>query len=221
MATEFKLLFEGKPDLEIDKFQRSLPPDFRVAKRDDGIYVTIEYALTEDERCQYLIDRELDRHFFLTCVRIRAEMVRTRVTYSLTVSYRIHGLLPDDIRPQNWNYELPIQLRLWSIAADSTEVRTKLILLFQIIELAYPERSHYPEYTDSTKAPHPLAECKLIRNLVTHSGDVSSRQLKLYCAYLKLPEVMLDITDPHYYEIIASKVPLMEAEAKKVIEKAL
>lgn len=224
MGTEFKLLFEGKPDLEIDKFRRSLPPDFRVAKKDDGIYVTIESVLSEDERCQYLIDRELDRHFFLTCVRIRAEMVRSRVTVFLTGRYRIHSSLPDDIHPQGWNYELPIQLRLWSIAADSSEVRTKLIILFQIIELAYPrggDHPAYPAYTRSTQPPHPLAECKFIRDLVAHSGDVSKPQLKLYCAYLGLPEVMLDITDPHYYKIIASKAPLMEAEAKKVIEKAL
>jgi hypothetical protein len=32
---------------------------------------------------------------------------------------------------------------------------------------------------------------------------------------------MLDITDEHYYGIIASKVPLMQAESKKVIEKQL
>lgn len=221
MATEFKLLFEGKPDLEIDKFQRSLPPDFRVAKRDDGIYVTIKSARTEEQRCQYLIDRELDRHFFLTCVRIRAEMVRTRVTSTLTARNRIHGSLPDDIRPQNWNYELPIQLRLWSIAADSTEIQTKLILLFQIIELTYPERSQYPEYTDSTKAPQPLTECKFVRNLVAHSGRVSSSQLNLYCSYIGFPNVMMDITDPNHYKIIASKVPLMETEAKNVIAKAL
>lgn len=81
MATEFKLIFKGKPDLKIDKFQQSLSPDFLVTERDDGIYVTIESASPEDERCQYLIDRELDRHFFLTNVRIQGEMVRHRDGY--------------------------------------------------------------------------------------------------------------------------------------------
>ena len=75
VATEFKLIFEGKSDLKIDKFQQSLPSDFRIAERDDGIYVTIESTFPDDEQCQYLIDRELDRHFFLTNVRIQAEMV--------------------------------------------------------------------------------------------------------------------------------------------------
>jgi len=222
MATEFKLLFEEKPDLEIDKFRATLPPSFRVGKRDDGIYVTIKSALAGDARCQYLIDRELDRHFFLTCVRIRAEMVHTKVTSSLTVKYRIHSSLPDDVRPQNWNYQLAIQLRLWSIANDSTEVMTKLILLFQIIELTYPlYKGYYPKYTNSAKAPHALTECKFIRHLVAHSGDVTKVDLKKYCAYLGIPAVMFDITDPHCCNIITSKVALMEEEAKKVIEKAL
>jgi len=223
MATKFKLLFEGKPDLEIDRFQRSLPPEFRVWKRDDGIYVTIELAVAEDQRCQYLIDRELDRHFFLTCVKIQAEMVRTKVTSSFTAKYRIHGSLHDDIHPQNWNYELPIQFRLRSIAADNTEIQTKLILLFQIIEIAYPLRigRHYPEYSDATKAPHPLTECKFIRDLVAHSGNVTGNQLKLYCKHIGWPEKMMDITNRNHYRIMASKVPLMEREAKNVIAKEL
>lgn len=143
------------------------------------------------------------------------------MTVTYPIRYSIHGPLPKNIRPQNWNYELPIQLRLWSLAADSNDALMKLILLFQIIELAYPAKSSYPDYSDPTKAPDPLTECKFIRHLVAHSGDVCSPQLKLYCEYLRLPGVMLDITDPAYYKILASKVPLMEAEAKKVIEKAL
>lgn len=221
MITEFKLIFEGKPDINIGRFQKSLPSNFQVVEEDDGIYLKVESALAEDQRCQYIVDREIDRHFYLTSVKIRAEMICKTVLSSLTVRYRIHGSLPDNISPQNWNYELAIQLRLWSIASDSTETTTKLILLFQIIELAYPDRSNYPKYTDFAKAPHPLTECKFIRHLVVHSGDVYSEQLKLYCAYIELPEIMLDITDSLYYKIIASKLPLMEAEAKKAIDTAL
>lgn len=221
MSTEFKLIFEGEPDLEIDKFRESLPSDFRVIQKSDGIYVTIRSNVDEDKRCQYHIDRELDRHFFLTCTKIRAEMVRARVVSSLAIRYRIHGSLADDIRPQKWNYELAIQLRLWSIATDTIDIWAKLILLFQIIELAYPKHTYYPKYTDSTKAPDPLTECKLVRDLVAHSGNVSSPQLKCYCAYIGLPEVMLDITDPEYCRIIAAKVTLMEAVAKDAIKSAL
>lgn len=216
MNTKFKLLFEGKPDIEINKFKKSLPGNFIVSERNDGIYVEIESDYVEDERCQYLIDRELDRHFFLTSVKISAEMVRTRVSSDFSINYRIHGSLPDNIRPQNWNYELPIQLRLWSLASDTKDLRIKIILLFQIIEIS---KVNFPKYTDPTSAPHPLLECKFVRDLVSHSGDVSNNQLKLYCSFLNLPEVMLDITDSNHQKIIFNKVNLLIDEAKKIIEK--
>ena len=219
MKTEFKLIFEGKPDLEEDKFRLSLPKDFELVKKDDGFYIGIQSSSINEHQCQYLVDRELDRHFFLTSVRIKAEMVKKTLKSSISIKYRIHGSLPKNIGPQKWNYKLPIQLRLWSLALDSSEIQIKLILLYQIIELAFPD-GNFRKYTDTTKAPHPLTECKFIRHLVAHSGDVKSSQLKSYSKYIGLPEVMLDVTDSHYLKIIASKVPLMEAEAKKVIEGA-
>jgi hypothetical protein len=224
MKTVFKLVFERNPDIEIRKFQSSLPPIFFIREETDGIYIEIESDSEEDNRCQRLIDRELDRHFFLTCVKIRAEMIRKIVSLSLDVRFRIHGSLPDDIHPQEWKYELPIQLRLWSVAVDHNDILTKLLLLFQIIELSYPDTSNpqfYPVYDNSTSPPAPRSECKFIRHLIAHAGDVKTKQLEHYCAYLNLPTVMLDRTDEGYYEIIASKLPLMEQEAKKVIEEAL
>lgn len=222
MATEFKLLFEGEPDLDVSKFQQSLPSDFKVEKRNDGIYITVKSKMPEDKQCQYHVDRELDRHFFLTYVKMRAEMVRRSVFVDFKERYSIHGSLADDIKPQNWTYDLAIQLRLWGIAAYTYDVQTKLLLLFQIIELTHPlNSSDYPVYNDLSIAPCPLTECKLIRHLVAHAGEASGRELKLYCEYLGLPSLMLDITDPYYNNIIASKVELMEREAKKVIENAL
>ena len=98
MNTKFKLIFEGnEPDIEIPKFKRSLPANFEVTEEGDGIYITIKSEKAEDVRCQYLVNRELDRHFFLTAIKIRAEMIRSRVAASLTVKYRIHGSLPENI----------------------------------------------------------------------------------------------------------------------------
>ena len=222
MKTKFKLIFEGKPDLELDKFKQSLPENFHVITDKEEIYVEIESLQDEDEECQYIIDRELDRVFFLTCVKIKAEMVRKIITSTLTVSYRIHGDLPQNIGPQNWNNSLPIQLRLWSVAIDHNDILTKLLLYFQIIELEYPTNSdHYPKYDDFQNLPHPLTECKFVRHLIVHSGEVSDPRLNKYCEYLGVPSVMLDITNSNYYGKIKSKLPLLEAEAKKVIENAL
>ncbi len=170
MVTEFKLLFEDDSDINIDKFQQSLPANVLVEPRNDGIYVVIESTDSEDEKCQYLIDRELDRYYFLTNVRIRAEMIRSGVTLTIPIRWSIHGALPEDIQPQKWNYELPLQLRLWSLASATDVVIMKLLLLFQIIELTPPE-SGYPYYNDPTKSPAPLAECKFVRHLLTWQAN--------------------------------------------------
>ncbi|OGW57647.1 MAG: hypothetical protein A2Z09_00975 [Nitrospirae bacterium RBG_16_43_8] len=198
-------------------FQCSLPANFKLKEENDGIYIYVESDVTGDEQLEYLVNRELDWHFFLTSVKIKAEIVKSSLTVTLGYSYRIHGQLPANIGPQRWNYELPIQLRLWALADHSRDMITKVILLFQIIELAFPASSQYPEYRDSSIAPHPLTECKFVRHLVAHAGDVSGQQLKLYCNYLGWPERMHDPTDISYMVLIKSKLYLLETQAKDVI----
>lgn len=101
MSTKFKLIFETEePDIDLPKFRQSLPPVFEVTEEDNGIYITIPSQKPEDEQCQYLIDRELDRHFFLTSVKIRAEIVRKIFTVSFVAKNRLHGSLPEGIAPQ-------------------------------------------------------------------------------------------------------------------------
>jgi len=221
--TKFKLSFEtDEPDIDIDRFQQSLPPTFQVLEEKGEIYISVETAIDEDENAKYLVERELDRHFFLTCVKITAGMVRKRVQFSLVSWNRIHGELPEDIKPQKWNYELPIQLKQWALAIDlHNEFRLQILYYFHIIELAYPSKSSYPKYTDPTTVPHPLTECKLLRHLVAHAGEVGGNQLKLYCKYLDIPELMFDATDRRYQSILLSKVNLLEEQAKKAIEKGL
>jgi hypothetical protein len=161
----------------------------------------------------------LDRHFFLTCVKIKAEMMTKIVGIEEEFRFRIHGELPRDIKPQKWNYELPIQLRLWSIAVDlHNEFRLQILYYYHIIELAYPDKASFPDYTDHTIAPHPLTECKFLRHLIAHAGEVTGSQLKQYCKYLDIPEVMFDLTDRMYESILLSKVKLLEDQARKAIE---
>jgi hypothetical protein len=110
---KLKLIFESRePDFDKDAFQRSLPTNFKLKKENDGIYIYIEADATDDEQLKYLVNRELDRHFFLTCVKINAEIVKPSLTVTFDYSYRIHGSLPKNIRPQLWNYKLPVQPKL-------------------------------------------------------------------------------------------------------------
>jgi hypothetical protein len=134
----------------------------------------------------------------------------------------LHGALPVTIKPLAWSYELALQLRLWAIAAPHDDQLVKILLLIQVIELSYPpSKNNYPPYVDHTTPPHPRTECKLLRHLVAHSGDVDGTDLKNYCAYLGLPALMLDRTDPHYVAVLTNKASFVELEARKVLASAL
>ena len=221
--TKFKLIFETEePDINMSRFQRSLPDNFNTYYEGKDIYIDVETKVEEDVNAKYLVERELDRHFFLTCVKIKAVMIKKSLCMSLDMPYRIHGDLPSDIIPQVWKYELPIMLKLWAMAIDlRNDFILQILYYYHIIELAYPLKESFPPYTDPTAPPHPLTECKFIRHLVAHAGEISSKQLILYCEYIGLPEVMFDITDDLYRSVLLSKVNLLESQAKIAIERSL
>ncbi|SBT10549.1 hypothetical protein PROAA_540011 [Candidatus Propionivibrio aalborgensis] len=223
MSTLFKLivLYGTSLDIDVALFQQALPKDMHVATQEDGTYITVASVNEEDGTAQYRVDRELDRLYFLTNCRIRAEMCRRTVTASFTARYSICYALPKTIEPLAWSYELALQLRLWAIAVPRDDPFVKILLLFQIIELSYPSKNDYPLYVDHTTPPHPRTECKLLRHLVAHSGDVGSTDLKNYCSYLALPALMLDRTDPHYVAVLTNKASFVELEARKVLASAL
>ena len=78
-------------DLDVDIFRSSLTEEITLESREDGLYAKVASVEPEDPLTQLLIDRELDRIFFLTCVRLRAEMCRRFPTDSFTSSFRVHG----------------------------------------------------------------------------------------------------------------------------------
>ncbi len=221
-VTRFRLIHKGeKLDVDLRSLRSILPESMTVDTLDDGTYIAITTPQEEDKTAQYLIDRELDRLFFLTCVRLNAQMLTKSVTADLRLSWAIHGAIPAGTGPQKWNYILPIQLRLWALAAAAEDPMTKIMLLFQIIELSFPESSDYPEYKDASLPPNPRTECKLVRHLVAHAGEPDKPQLKLYCDYLGIPYLMLDRTDSAHSELIYGKVSLVESVAKSLLQNAL
>ena len=190
----------------------------KVVHRDDTYYMEVETTKEEDAGAQFHVDRELDRLFFLTCVRVKAEMCKRKVSAKFVVAWSIQGEIPSGTKPQQWNYTLGLQLRIWSLACETTDPLAKIVLLYQIIELSCPA---FPAYADETQPPHPLTECKFLRHLVVHAGDVGGGELKTYCAYLGIPPLMLDRTDSSFVELISSKCKLVEEQAKGVIQAAL
>jgi len=214
MSTLFRLIHEGKVlDLDLTQFQAALPGNMQLDRRSDGTYVEVTGLGAEAPAAQYFVDRELDRVFFLTHVKLKAEMCRREVSVDSTARYAIHGVLPPGTARARWTYELAIQLRLWAIAQVTEDPIGKLLLLYQILELDRPPATS-TRYSNSSLAPDPRRECKLLRDLVTHAGNVSNCELKLYCDYLGIPHLMLDRTDEQLVQLIASKVCLVEEQAK-------
>lgn len=217
--TTFRLLHRGGSlDVDLPAFQSMLPSSMTVVHREDACYIEVQTAKEEDPSAQFHVDRELDRLFFLTCVRVEAEMCRRTGSAEFVVAWSVHGPIPSGTKRQHWSYALGVQLRLWSLACAATDPFAKIVLLYQIIELSNPS---FPPYTDATKAPAPLTECKLLRHLVVHSGDVGGGELKTYCSYLGLPPVMLDRTDSSYVELLSRKWKLVEKQAEHVLQRAL
>lgn len=223
MPTVFRLVPEGESiDLDFDRFRASLPDTFTLDQRLDGLYLSISSPELDDESAQHLADRELDRIFFLTCVRVRAEMCRRTVTATLAGGYRVHGAIPEDTRPVAWTEKWALQLRLWSIAADSPDPLIKALLLFQIIELEYPDTSNvaaYPRYADETIAPHPRTEAKLLRHLVAHAGDARPETAK-YLSFLGLPPRLSNLTESNWLPRVADRIPHVAIQARQILQSA-
>ena len=225
MPTLFRVLGQML-DLDQARFQEVLPDSMRLEARQDAMYLHVAMAKEEEAAAQYQVDREFDRVFFLTCIRLNAEMCRKIAKGYARGSWSVQGAMPQSTGKQVWSYNLVLQLRLWSIASDTDDELIKILLYFQIIELSYPDlsnKSHYPKYSERSQNPDPLTECKLIKNLVVHAGDVENNfcDMKKYCAYLGLPEVMLDRTDSEQIAIISRKVSLLASEARRVLQSAL
>ena len=159
MTTTYRLHHEGKdPDVDVQVFQGILPEEIRVELRQDGLYAVVASAVPEDDTTQPLVERELDRLFFLTCVRLRAEMCRRTVTADFRLSYRAHGGIPPETAPLSWTDSLALQFKLWSIAVDNSDPIVRVLLFFQVIEISHPnmtDKSVYPPYCDPTQPPQP------------------------------------------------------------------
>ena len=222
MSTLFKLIpKDNTNDIDVVLFQQSLPKTFKVSLRTDGLYLDVATLREEDVAAQYLVDREMDRLFFLTRIQLKASMCTKIIETSVRIVWGDQGVLSASIAPQKWSYELALQMRLWALAGELVDPLAKIVLLFQIIELSYPSRKYYPAYIDAQVPPDEKTECKLLRHLVVHAGDVTSSELKNYCEYLGLPPLMLDRTDPQYVKVLSNKVRLVEHTARSIIEKAL
>lgn len=232
MQTVYKLVPEEasneggrkkRVDLDLGRFQEALPESMRVKQQDDGVYLEVDSESEEDEETQHLVDRELDRVFFLTFVRLRAEMCKRSVGASFESGYFVHGTLPEGLGPQAWNDELSTQMKLWSLAVFSRDIAMKVLLYFQIIELSYPElncKAAYPIYTDENRSPEKRTEAKLLRHLVAHASKPLP-QAETYLRHLGLPPMLSNLRHPQWDEAIKGRLHVVENEAREILRRKL
>lgn len=226
MQTSFRITLASERDeLDIASVNRSLHPDMQMEMRGRDLFVVVETSKEEDEEAHQLVRRELDRIYFFTAIRATAEMCSRTVRSDFPASYRILGLLPAELEAQDWNPIITLQLRLWSVADEITDSPTRLLILFQIIELTYPLKPNtpdYPKYESHHHAPERRTEAKLLRHLVTHAEHASRRETQLYVRYLGLEsDLMANRSDPKWLRIVSEKVGLVRDEARDVIRAAI
>ena len=226
MTTSFYITQDGQKstiDIDIDIFRSSLNEEITLESREDGLYAKVASVELEDPSTQLVIDRELDRIYFLTCVRLRAHMCQRVVSGSYTTSNRVHGKLSNDLEPLNWSDELTLQLKLWAVAVDSTDYLVRTLLFYQIIEISYPDttdKKNYPAYKDDTKQPAPRTEAKLFRHILSHAGDAKPETEK-YLRFLGLPPRLSNLTHQNWHKKLSERLPIVEQQAREILQSKL
>jgi len=217
-----------------EEIQRILSQNFILGQEDKNIFLIINADDEIDEnKAKFLIDRELDRIFFLTEKKIDSSL--TLVEYpdgrkqtTVTIKYNINAIqkIPEEIAPQQWRNNIDVQLKLWVLAHSyNIPLAAKINLLFQIIEIEYPntrDQNIYTLYSDSTIVPNPMTEAKLLRHIVSHGkSPIENDQLRKYCDFLNLSSEMHDPTNTQFIDVINRRLPIITRLAKEIIEAKL
>ena len=232
-----KFFFKVKrPTDSLVDFKRILPAHFGVVEEGSTLFLVVKGAASPLglQTATVKVQRECDRINFLTGVdhspvftrELKANGMITVRRHTTGTAYLVKPL-PSTVGRQNWRGTLGVQLRLWFLAkAESTPLLSRINLLFQIIECAFPDTNDglaYPEYKNRKGAPAPRTECKLLRHLASHgrAQAMTSSQLKLYCKRHGLPLKFADPTNETFMRLLDSRIGVLEIEARKIIEQEI
>ncbi|HBE40936.1 MAG TPA: hypothetical protein DDW27_06975 [Bacteroidales bacterium] len=212
----------------MDQLSSVLPSNFALLKESEQLVlvVDLEHSSNESE-VFYYVQRECDRLFFLTGEQLNPKLLRIEDAGKRHL-FKNRGFitsgferLQDDIDRQQWTHKLTLQLRLWQLAhLPDLPVSVQIVLLFQIIEAEFPDTKEYPPFYESDKVPHARTEAKLIRNWVSHQGEVR-KQLLRYCKYLEIEPGFFDPTDVRHCRKIPMLLEKVKQEAEGIIDAAM
>ncbi len=203
-----------------------------VIEQDDKIYLLAEFPpVTTESDSLYIVQREIDRIFFLTGVNMKYELKTIEDDNGINIGLNnlrmdlgVVELLPNDIDHQQWSKDnITVHLRLWNMAHSlAIPLAAKINLLFQIIEIEYPntqDKEVYIPYLDTKNPPSNMTEAKLLRDLMSHGKNSKVKtQLENYCKFLKLKPGMHDPADRDFMNCVKKRLFVLENEAQKIIE---
>ena len=225
MASKIKFNFEAYPTytalknhcpfLEVETFKQLLPDTFTLEERNGDLYATV----TTKE-----IQRELDRIFFLTGIRVKFDHLDKNgfplvVKVFRSVSGEVKSFNNHISSQKKWNDKIEVQLKLWDSAMSTTDTPLKIIFLFQIIELENM-RKPKDEYCDSSQPPDPLKECYLLRDIVAHIGENPHKQTKVYLNFLGISS-MPGFGNLAFNEKISKRVHVLQEKANDLLMKSM
>lgn len=204
------------------------PDNFLLQQENEETFIIVETEEKSQSEVFKQVQRECDRIFFIVGEQLNPIFKwsqnpnEPRTCQQIILSNaNIIAPISENITPQDWkDSNLAVQLRLWQAAQLSNlPISAKINRLFQIIEIDYPlqKKDNYPEYCDSNIEPLPMTEAKLLRHLVSHAGEPYGDELKEYCEFLKIPEIMNALTDQKFMQAIASRFHIVEKQAREII----
>ncbi len=219
---------------ESNQAPKIFPDNFKLNIKDDKVSLIIRTENVLDSEVFIEVQRECDRIFFLTGEQLDPHFQWkkdgdgiTHCTKDIKCDFRTVKRIPDNIANQQWDLSLAVQLRLWQLAKlPDLPVNVKINLLFQIIEITFPDRTeqtNYPKYTDSNASPDPKTESFLLRDLVSHGTEVRIKNddLKKYCKFLKVKETFYDPVDIDFKKAVEGRFKIVEEEARRVISERI
>jgi hypothetical protein len=236
--TSMKCYYEVKmAGLELGKVKAILPDEYSFIDVDDKRYLMYECQdITKREDMEFDLQRECDRIYYITGIYINPVLLHIEdergggsAFANRSVFVEVYQDIPPDIKAQDWSGEpkLMVQLSLWRLAnIGNLHIRPKINLLFQIIEIEYPNtKDHdiYSQYLDVTTEPSPLLECKLLRHIASHGLNISLvGSMKNYCdKHFINPNPITLNEQKAVQKLLKDKIGLIESEAKKVIDRKL
>lgn len=219
---------------ESNQVPKIFPGNFQLNIENDKIFLIVKTEGVLDSEVFIEVQRECDRIFFLTGEQLNPQFQWkkdgdgiTHCQQNIRCDLRTVKRIPENITKQQWDLSLAVQLRLWQLAnLPDLPINVKINLLFQIIEIAFPDRteqSNYPKYTDLNKDPDSKTESFLLRDLVSHGIEVKIKNddLKKYCNFLKVKETFYDPVDINFKKAVEGRFRIVEQEARRVISERI